>query len=113
MKKILVLFIFSQIAFAQKTIVKTYLHFSGKIDKYPIEMTVEFIQGKDSVSGSYYYVKNGKDRPIFTKGIFKNNEIKLIESSYTPTKNGSVFIKTGSFSLQLSNEKELTGSWQN
>lgn len=113
MKKIFILFIFSQIAFAQKTIVKTYLHFSGKIDKYPIEMTVEFIQGKDSVSGSYYYVKNGKDMPIFTKGIFKNNEIKLIETSYTPTKNGNVFLKTGSFTLQLSNENALTGIWQN
>ncbi|MEP6806385.1 MAG: hypothetical protein ABI892_17795 [Flavobacterium sp.] len=113
MEKILVLFIFSQIAFAQKTIVKTNLHFSGKIDKYPIEMTVEFIQGRDSVSGSYYYVKNGKDMPVFTKGTFKNSEIKLIETTYTPTKNGNVPKKTGSFTLQLSNKNELSGSWQN
>ncbi|WP_394777066.1 XAC2610-related protein [Flavobacterium sp.] len=113
MKKILILFIFSQIAFAQKTIVKTYLHFTGKIDKYPIEMTVEFIQGKDSVSGSYYYVKNGKDMSIFTEGILKNEEIKLTETTYTPTKNGNIHKITGSFTLQFSNEKELTGIWQN
>lgn len=113
MKKIIILFIFSQIAFAQKTIVKTYLSFSGKIDKYPIEMTLEFIQGKDSVSGSYYYLKNGKDMSIFTKGILKSGEIKLNETTYVPTKSGNVLKKTGSFLLQLNSEYKLSGTWQN
>jgi len=113
MNKILILFAFSQIAFAQKTIVKTSLHFSGKIDKYPIEMTIEFIKGQDSVSGSYYYVKNSKDMPIFTKGIYKAGEIKLDETSYTATKEGNVPKKTGSFLLQLDKEYKLSGVWQN
>jgi hypothetical protein len=113
MNKILILFAFSQIAFAQKTIVKTSLHFSGKIDKYPIEMTIEFIQGQDSVSGSYYYLKNSKDMPIFTKGIYKAGEIKLDETSYTATKKGNVPQKTGSFLLQLDSEYKLSGIWQN
>ncbi|WP_428228860.1 XAC2610-related protein [Flavobacterium sp.] len=113
MKKIIVLFIFSQITFAQKTIVKTFLHFSGKIDKYPIEMTIEFHQGKDSVSGSYYYLKNGKDRAISTEGIFKNKEITLTETTYIPGKNGNVPKKTGSFSLHLNSNYEVSGVWQN
>lgn len=113
MNKILILFAISQIAFAQKTIVKTSLHFSGKIDKYPIEMTIEFIQGQDSVSGSYYYLKNSKSMPIFTKGIYKANEIKLDETTYTATKKGNVPAKTGSFVLQLDNEYKLSGIWQN
>ncbi|WP_055098154.1 XAC2610-related protein [Flavobacterium aquidurense] len=113
MKKFIFLLIFSQITFAQKTIVKTILHFSGKIDKYPIEMTIEFIQGKDSVSGSYYYVKSGKDRSIFTNGILKNGEIKLEETAYTSTKTGNVTKKTGSFLLQLNNQYGLTGIWEN
>lgn len=113
MNKILILFIFSQIAFAQKTIVKTSLHFSGKIDKYSIEMTIEFIQGQDSVSGSYYYLKNSKDMPIFTKGTYKAGQIKLDETTYTATKKGNVPAKTGSFVLQLDNEHKLSGIWQN
>lgn len=113
MNKIIILFIFSQIAFAQKTIVKTSLHFSGKIDKYPIEMTIEFIQGKDSVSGSYYYLKNSKSMPIFTKGIYKAGQIKLDETTYTATKEGNVPKKTGSFLLKLDSEFKLSGIWQN
>lgn len=113
MKKFIFLLLFSQITFAQKTIVKTILHFSGKIDKYPIEMTVEFIHGKDSVSGSYYYVKSGKDRSIFTNGILKNGEIKLEETAYTSTKTGNVAKKTGSFLLQLNKQYGLSGIWEN
>ncbi|KQB37418.1 hypothetical protein RC62_2584 [Flavobacterium aquidurense] len=76
-------------------------------------MTIEFIQGKDSVSGSYYYVKSGKDRSIFTNGILKNGEIKLEETAYTSTKTGNVTKKTGSFLLQLNNQYGLTGIWEN
>lgn len=113
MKKIFVLFLFCQFVAAQKTSVKTILHFTGKIDKYPIEMTIEFKQGKDSVSGSYYYVKSGKDNSIFLDGILKNNEIKLIETTYIRGKKGNVPTKTGSFSLQLNSSYELSGIWQN
>jgi len=113
MKKILIFFIFSQIAFAQKTSVKTFLHFTGKIDKYPIEMTIEFPKGKDSVSGDYYYSKNGKDLTIYLKGILKNNEIKLTETTYIPSKNGNTPKKTGRFSLNLTSRYELSGIWQN
>lgn len=113
MKNIFFLLLFSQIAFAQKTNVKSVLHFTGKIDKYPIEMTVEFLQGKDSVSGSYYYTKNGKDRSIWLKGILKNNEIKLSETTYVATKKGNVPKTTGTFLLQLKNSYGLTGDWQN
>lgn len=113
MKKILVLFIFSQIAFAQKTSVKSILHFTGKIDQYPIEMTIEFLQEKDSVFGSYYYTKNGKDRAIWLKGILKNSEIKLSETAYVTTKKGNTPKITGGFLLQLKKNYELTGEWQN
>lgn len=113
MKKIFILFIFSQIAFAQKTIVKTFLHFSGKIDKYPIEMTIEFHQGEDSISGSYYYLKNGKDTSISLKGISKNKEINFIETTYKPTKKGNIPQKTGSFTLSFNTNQELNGKWQN
>lgn len=113
MKRILVFFIFSQIAFAQKTSVKTFLHFSGKIDKYPIEMTIEFSQGKDSVSGEYYYSKKGKGISISLKGILKNNEIRLTETTYVPSKEGNIPKKTGSFSLKLTSNYELSGIWQN
>ncbi|MFB9079858.1 XAC2610-related protein [Flavobacterium procerum] len=113
MKKLLVLFMFGQFVFAQKTTVTTSLHFSGKIDKYPIEMTIDFQQGKDSVSGSYYYVKSGKDNTILLRGIFKNNELKLAETTYIPKKSGNVPTITGSFSLQLNANYELSGNWQN
>ncbi|MFH6992625.1 XAC2610-related protein [Flavobacterium sp. FlaQc-48] len=113
MKKTLVLFAFSQIAFAQKTSINTFLHFSGKIDQYPIEMTIEFQQGKDSVSGSYYYAKNGKDFSIFLNGTLKNNEVKLSETTYVPSKNGNVPKNTGSFSLSLNSSYELSGTWHN
>ena len=113
MKKIFVLFIFCQLTFAQKTSVTTVLHFSGKIDKYPIELTVNVSQGKDSVYGSYYYTKNGKDMSISLKGILKNEEIKLIETSYISTKKGNVAKNTGSFSLKLKSNYELNGIWQN
>lgn len=113
MNKIFILFAISQIAFAQKTIVKTSLHFSGKIDKYPVEMTIEFVQGQDSVSGSYYYGKNRQNMPIFTKGVFKAGEIKLHETTYIATKKGNVPTKTGSFLLQLDSEYKLSGIWQN
>lgn len=99
--------------FAQKTSVTTVLNFSGKIDKYPIELTVNVSQVKDSVYGSYYYTKNGKDMSISLKGILKNEEIKLIETSYVSTKKGNVAKNTGSFSLQLKSNYELNGIWQN
>ncbi|WP_281234417.1 XAC2610-related protein [Flavobacterium gelatinilyticum] len=113
MKNILILFIISQFAFAQKTSVKTILHFSGKIDKYPIEMTVEFRQGNDSVYGSYYYAKSGKSNYIFLDGTFKNNKLNLVETTYISGKNGNVPTKTGSFSLDLNSNYELNGNWQN
>lgn len=115
MKKnlILLFFAFAQIAFAQKTTVTTFLHFTGKIDKYPIEMTVAFEKGKDTISGDYYYLKNGKDKNIYTKGTFRGGEIKLEETAYVTSKGKTNPQKTGSFSLHLNNKYELSGIWQN
>ncbi|MBO9585480.1 MAG: hypothetical protein J7574_15050 [Flavobacterium sp.] len=113
MKNILILFIISQFAFAQKTSVKTILHFSGKIDKYPIEMTVELRQENDSVYGNYYYAKSGKSNYIILNGTFKNNKLDLVETTYIPGKNVNTPTKTGSFLLDFKSNCELNGNWQN
>lgn len=91
MKKVLVVLItvYCQIIFAQKTVVTTFLNFTGKIDKYPIEMTIGFEKGKDSVYGEYYYLKSGKNKNIYIKGVFKENEINLVETTYITTKSGT------------------------
>jgi hypothetical protein len=109
MQRIIILLIFNQITFAQKTIVETSLHFSGKIDKYPIEMTINFIQESDSVFGHYYYVKNGIENPIYLKGSFKKNKLQLSESDYTA---GNGFAVSGHFNLQLNRDNKLLGKWQ-
>ncbi len=55
------------------------INYSGKIDKYPIELVL-FIDSSDC-SGYYFYTKQNK--PIQLEGSLTNDSIRLISSLYT------------------------------
>lgn len=98
---------------AQKSSVAIIRNFSGKIDKYPIEMTVTTYAGKDSVSGSYYYTKNGRDNTIHLKGTLNNTTLTLTEFNYTVKNKKLVTNITGHLNLEMDGNWGLKGAWTN
>ena len=98
---------------AQKSSVAIIRNFSGKIDKYPIEMTVTTYAGKDSVSGSYYYTKNGRDNNIHLKGTLNNTTLTLTEFNYTVKNKKLVTNITGHLNLEMDGNWGLKGVWTN
>lgn len=98
---------------AQKSSTATIRHFSGKIDQYPIEMTISSYAENDSVAGSYYYVKSGSNRYIDLKGTLKNNILDLTESTFQVKNNKLITTISGQFSMQMSADWGLKGSWSN
>lgn len=98
---------------AQKSSVAIIRNFSGKIDKYPIEMTVTTYSGKDSVSGSYYYTKNGRDNNIHLKGTLNNTTLTLTEFNYTVKNKKLVTNITGHLNLEMDGNWGLKGVWTN
>ena len=98
---------------AQKSSVAIIRNFSGKIDKYLIEMTVTTCAGKDSVSGSYYYTKNGRDNTIHLKGTLNNTTLTLTEFNYTVKNKKLVTNITGHLNLEMDGNWGLKGVWTN
>ncbi|SHE58347.1 XAC2610-related protein [Pedobacter caeni] len=97
----------------QKSSTAIIRNFSGKIDKYPIEMTITHFVGTDSIDGSYYYTKKGRDNSIHLKGTFNNNTLTLTEVNYTVKNEKLITNITGYFSLEMNENWELAGVWTN
>jgi hypothetical protein len=98
---------------AQKSSIVITRHFSGKIDKYPIEMTITSYPGKDSISGSYYYTKSGSNNAINLKGTLNNNTLTLTEFNYTVKNKELITNITGYLNLEMGENWELAGVWAN
>ena len=98
---------------AQKSSIAITRHFSGKIDKYPIEMTITSYAGKDSVSGSYYYTKSGANNAINLKGTLQNNTLTLTEFNYTVKDKKLITNISGYLNLEMGENWELSGVWTN
>jgi hypothetical protein len=98
---------------AQKSSIAITRHFSGKIDKYPIEMTITSYAGKDSISGSYYYTKSGSNNAIHLKGTLNNNTLTLTEVNYTVKNEKLITTISGYLTLEMGKNWELSGVWAN
>lgn len=95
---------------AQEAKIISIINFTGTIDKYPIEMKLEITQQSDSVSGEYYYPKNGNLNKIQLEGKLKEGVLNLQERAYNTTKRK--YETTGSFKLNYVDQTSLNGSWQ-
>ena len=60
--------------------------FHGSIDKYPITMELDF-DGL-SVSGTYYYNKQGPDKRLNLSGLIKDNKMELFETDENGVQTG-------------------------
>ena len=98
-----------QFAFSQTTKVTSIINFSGTVGKYPIEMQLSLVNLSDSIFGSYYYLKSGKDNEIFVAGTFKNGDLILQEKSLNRKK--SEFESTGYFKISSLKNTTITGTW--
>lgn len=101
--------IYSQ-TFAQKAKVTAKLNFTGTVGNYPIEMSLQLNNYSDSVSGTYYYIKSGKENYIYLSGTLKDGDLVLTESTYNVKKRK--FEDTGYFRLAYVGQTILNGSWQ-
>jgi hypothetical protein len=113
MKKLIIFITFStfyQFSFCQKTIVSTYLHFTGNIDKYPIEMTLCLDQGNDSILYSTYFYSKYRET-IRLKGTLIGNEVNLSEQIFDTKE--EYYRVNGYFILKFDGFNKLTGTWQN
>jgi len=113
MKKLIAVFLLVLLVantYAQKAKVTSNLNFMGSIGSYPIEMSLKFTNYADSVSGSYYYRKSGKDNYIYLDGKLKNGILTLQESTYNVKK--KKFEETGFFKMDYITKTKLSGSWQ-
>lgn len=107
---LLLLVAFTINGYGQQAKVTTILHFKGSIASYPIEMKLEIAKESDSITGSYYYLKNGDENQIYLAGTIKDGEVLLTESAYSTQK--KKYEQTGLFRLAYVAETNLNGSWQ-
>ena len=106
---ILLIFLHTKVLAQHKvTVVRNY---SGKIGKYPIALQLEFINGTDSVFGSYYYLKSGRDALLFLAGKRDQAGMRLHEQDYSQRNAANKPIVTGVFELQ--GKTQLKGIWTN
>ncbi|RQO66440.1 hypothetical protein DBR43_29975 [Pedobacter sp. KBW06] len=97
----------------QKSSTAITRNFSGKVDKYPVEMTITSYAGKDSVIGSYYYIKSGSNNAIHLKGTLNNNTLTLTEINYSVKNEKLISNITGHLNLEIAENWGLTGVWAN
>ncbi|MDH6310553.1 hypothetical protein M2451_003357 [Dysgonomonas sp. PFB1-18] len=85
--------------------------FSGFVDKYPIEMTLEIYPSQNGyVSGMYKYAKSKSKNYLSLEGnIAPSGNIKLEESYYDPKADG--FRVSGYFSGSIDNGYNISGNW--
>nr|WP_199083018.1 hypothetical protein [Pedobacter sp. ASV19] len=75
---------------AQQTKITLIHNFKGKIDQYPVEINLRSNLQNDTITGSYYYTKKGRDKNIFLEGTLKNNTLTLKEVVYTTLNGNSI-----------------------
>ncbi|WP_447642379.1 MULTISPECIES: XAC2610-related protein [Chitinophagaceae] len=98
--------LFSQ---AQKNNIAIQRNYSGTIGTYPVQVKIQQFVEKDSISGSYYYIRNGKENDMSLTGSVKNNEWEILEYEYSRKLDKS--INTGAFALRIDSAGSLNGTW--
>lgn len=85
--------------------------FSGFVDKYPVEMTLEIYPSQNGyVSGMYKYAKSKSKSYLSLEGnITSSGNIKLEESYYDHKADG--FKVSGYFSGSIDNRYNISGNW--
>lgn len=101
--------LFSMVGFSQKNAITVVRAYTGTIGSYPIELKFEQELNNDTISGSYYYKKNGADDHMYLKGTLKNGRLKMSESVYSRKLEKD--INTGNFSLNIETVGDITGEW--
>ncbi|WP_300599344.1 hypothetical protein [Niabella sp.] len=97
------------LSIAQKTIVYTWVHYSGTIGSYPVEVKIRCTKNADSIWGEYYYTRKGNSSTISLDGTTGTNGAKISEQSYN--RQLGQHEKTGAFVLNAIGSRELTGTW--
>ncbi|SOD13330.1 XAC2610-related protein [Pedobacter xixiisoli] len=96
--------------YAQKAKVTANLNFTGTVGNYPVEMSLKLTNYSDSVSGTYYYVKSGRENYIYLSGTLKDGDLVLNESTYNVRKRK--FEHTGYFRMAYVAQTTLNGIWE-
>ncbi len=105
-----ILFSLQTVVLAQSK-VSIIRNYTGKIGNYPIALQLEFVKGTDSLDGSYYYLKNGKDARLHLDGKRDKGVIQLYERDYGQRDKANEPVITGIFKLE--GENVLKGLWKN
>ncbi|MBZ4187311.1 XAC2610-related protein [Niabella beijingensis] len=105
---LLLILLFSA-AHGQKTVVYTWLNYSGTIGTYPVELKIRQTKSADSLWGQYYYTRKGSTALIYLEGRSDAAGASLTESAYNPQLQQHE--TTGSFQLNAIGGEMLTGSW--
>ncbi|MBO9595302.1 MAG: hypothetical protein J7599_20525 [Niabella sp.] len=111
MKKLFLPFLLlaGHLLYAQKTVVYTWLHYSGTIGSYPVEVKIRCTKNADSIWGEYYYTRKGSSSTISLEGTTGPGGAQISEQAYNPKLRQHE--KTGTFALNAIGGKVLTGTW--
>lgn len=102
------------IAAHAQTVVITTASYKGTVGRYPIAMQLQQRRQSDTLNGSYYYLRNGREKPISLTGVLRHPTV--LTEKVTIEKNGKyVWETTGRFSVTapLLATGKLSGKWMN
>lgn len=97
-----------------QTVVITTASYKGTVGSYPIAMQLQQKRQSDTLNGSYYYLRNGREKPISLTGVLQHPTV--LTEKVTIEKNGKyVWQTTGRFSVTapLLATGKLSGRWTN
>lgn len=106
---LILLLLAGHFSIAQKTIVYTWVHYSGTIGRYPVELKIKCTKNADSIWGEYYYTRKGNAASIYLDGTTGPNGTQISEQAYN--RQLQKHEKTGTFVLNTIGSKELNGTW--
>lgn len=97
-----------------QTTVTTTASYRGTVGSYPIAMQLQQKRHSDTLNGTYYYLRNGREKTISLAGLLQHPT--LLKEQVVVEKNGKYdWETTGRFSIEapLLTARQLKGSWKN
>ncbi|WP_114789485.1 hypothetical protein U0035_08060 [Niabella yanshanensis] len=97
-----------------QTCITTTASYKGTVGSYPIAMQIQQKRRNDTLNGSYYYLRSGREKAIDLRGLLRHPT--LLTERVSVEKNGKYsWETTGRFSIvaPLLATGKLNGNWTN
>ncbi|WP_143160050.1 XAC2610-related protein [Chitinophaga jiangningensis] len=95
-----------------QTITTVTYNYTGAVSKYPIEMQLLISSNTDTLTGEYYYTRNGRDARLDLSGIRTGQDsLFLTEKNFRVRDAKGKSLVTGNF--LLAGIDSLSGKWTN